>query len=49
MDARQHQDGRVTKAVAGMRARLGRILLTAFMLLAIVPLSVISYLAIRRV
>jgi len=32
-----------------MRGGLGRILLTAFMLLAIVPLSVISYLAIRRV
>lgn len=43
------QDARVTTAVAGMRGGLGRILLTAFMLLAIVPLSVISYLAIRRV
>ncbi len=49
VDASQHQDARVTKAVAGMRGGLGRILLTAFMLLAIVPLSVISYLAIRRV
>lgn len=47
--ASQHQDARVTKAVAGMRGGLGRILLTAFMLLAIVPLSAISYLAIRRV
>jgi signal transduction histidine kinase/HAMP domain-containing protein len=49
VDAPQHQDARATKAVAGMRGGLGRILLTAFMLLAIVPLSVISYLAIRRV
>jgi signal transduction histidine kinase len=32
-----------------MRGGLGRILLTAFMLLAIVPLSVVSYLAIVRV
>jgi signal transduction histidine kinase len=47
--SRQHRDSRVTKAVAGMRGGLGRILLTAFMLLAIVPLSVVSYLAISRV
>lgn len=32
-----------------MRGGLGRILLTAFMLMAIVPLSVVSYLAVRRV
>jgi signal transduction histidine kinase/HAMP domain-containing protein len=32
-----------------MRGGLGRILLTAFMLLAIVPLSVVSYLAVGRV
>jgi signal transduction histidine kinase len=47
--SRQHKDSRATKAVAGMRGGLGRILLTAFMLLAIVPLSVVSYLAISRV
>ena len=46
---RQDRDGRATKAVAGMRGGLGRILLTAFMLLAIVPLSIVSYLAVRRV
>ena len=39
----------MSKAVAGMRGGLGRILLTAFMLLAIVPLSIVSYLAIHRV
>ncbi|MBN1642413.1 MAG: HAMP domain-containing protein [Anaerolineae bacterium] len=39
----------MTRAVAGMRGGLGRILLTAFMLLAIVPLSVVSFLAVRRV
>jgi signal transduction histidine kinase/HAMP domain-containing protein len=39
----------VTAVVAGMRGGLGRTLLTAFMLLAIVPLSVVSYLAVRRV
>ncbi len=39
----------VTRMVAGTRGGLGRILLTAFMLLAIVPLSVVSYLAIRQV
>ncbi|MBN1581421.1 MAG: HAMP domain-containing protein [Anaerolineae bacterium] len=40
----------VTKMmVAGTRGGLGRILLTAFMLLAIVPLSVVSYLAIYQV
>lgn len=43
-----HQGNR-SNAVAGMRGGLGRILLTAFMLMAIVPLSVVSYLAIRRV
>jgi signal transduction histidine kinase len=47
--SRQDKNGRATKAVAGMRGGLGRILLTAFMLLAIVPLSVVSYLAVRRV
>jgi signal transduction histidine kinase len=49
VEGRQQREGEVTKAVAGMRGGLGRILLTAFMLLAIVPLSVISYVAIRRV
>ncbi len=39
----------MTGAVAGMRGGLGRVLLTAFMLLAIVPLAVVSYLAIQRV
>jgi signal transduction histidine kinase len=48
-EGRQQREGSVTKAVAGMRGGLGRILLTAFMLLAIVPLSIISYVAIRRV
>ncbi len=45
----QREDSQVTRAVAGMRGGLGRILLTAFMLLAIVPLSIVSFLAIRRV
>jgi len=49
VEGRQQREGGVTKAVAGMRGGLGRILLTAFMLLAIVPLSIISYVAIRRV
>ena len=40
---------KVTRAIAGMRGGLGRVLLTAFMLLAIVPLAVVSYLAIQRV
>lgn len=39
----------MTKTVAGMRGGLGRVLLTALMLLAIVPLGVVSYVAIRRV
>jgi signal transduction histidine kinase len=49
VEGRQQREGGVTKAVAGMRGGLGRILLTAFMLLAIVPLSIISFVAIRRV
>jgi signal transduction histidine kinase/HAMP domain-containing protein len=39
----------VTGPVAGTRGGLGRVLLTAFLLLAIVPLSVVSFLAIHRV
>lgn len=39
----------VPKTVAGTHGGLGRILLTAFMLLAIVPLSFVSYLAIHQV
>lgn len=37
------------KMVAGAQGGLGRIVLTAFMVLAIVPLSAVSYLAIRQV
>ena len=48
-DAGAHHQGNRSNAVAGMRGGLGRILLTAFMLMAIVPLSVVSYLAIHRV
>lgn len=46
---RRHGNGQATQAVSGMRGGLGRILLTAFMLLAIVPLSIVSFLAIKRV
>jgi signal transduction histidine kinase/HAMP domain-containing protein len=41
--------GHSMSAVTGTRGGLGRILLTAFLLLAIVPLSIVSYLAIERV